>query len=143
MDLPELTPWKGAMLIILPLLARGPKLRAWLAVFAASVLAFVLPLKPEAYLAIDLACGALVLARPAGLPQKTIGLLFAIMAVIDMGYMVSPQLDHGMLYYQIMLILGWVQFAVLAAWGSYDAGKLVAHWLGFGGRPVSVQADIR
>ena len=143
MSLPELTPWKIAMLAIVPLMRRGPKVRAWVAVFAASVLAYYLPalvaewahksvddVTPATYMVIDLAAGALVLARPAGVAQKAIGLVFANMALIDAGYLLSPQLDHGILYYWIMLVLGWVQFAILAAWGSYDAGAYLARWFG-------------
>lgn len=141
MDLPELTPWKLAMIAIVPLLRRGPKLRAWFAVMLASVLAYYFPLAPEAYLAIDLGCGALVLAKPAGMAQKAIGLVFANMALIDAGYMVSPQLDHGILYYWIMLVLGWVQFAILATWGAYDAGTYIARRFGLAGRPVAGRAD--
>jgi hypothetical protein len=142
MDWPELTPWKLAMLVILPLLTRGPKLRAWLAVFASAVLAWLFPLSPSAYLLIDLACGALVLAKPAGVAQKSIGTVFAIMAIIDAGYLLSPQADHGILYYWIMLTLGWVQFAVLAAWGSYDAGTYLSRRFGVARRTVASGADI-
>ncbi len=142
MDMPELTPWKAAMLLILPLMGRAPKLRAWIAVMGSSVLAWLLPLSPEMYLAIDLACGALVLAKPAGIPQKAIGLVFANMALIDAGYIVSPQADHGILYYWIMLVLGWVQFAILATWGAYDAGTYIARRFGLAGRPVVNRADI-
>ncbi len=129
------------MLVILPLMKRGPKLRAWLAVAVASALAWEFPLTPEAYLAIDLGCGALVLAKPAGLPQKAIGLVFANMALIDAGYIVSPQLDHGILYYWIMLVLGWVQFAILAAWGAYDAGSYLYRRFGLDRRVLASRAD--
>lgn len=131
------------MLLILPLMHRAPKTRAWVAVFASSVLAWLLPIKPEYYLAIDMACGALVLAKPAGVAQKSIGLIFANMALIDAGYLVSPQADHGILYYQIMLVLGWVQFAILATWGAYDTGSYLARRFGFVRRPVAARADIR
>lgn len=143
MDLPELTPWKAAMLLLLPLVHRAPKLRAWLAVFASSILAFLFPLSPEAYLAIDIACGALVLAKPAGIPQKAIGMVFAFMAIIDVGYLISPQLDRGILYYWVMVTLGWAQFAILAAWGSYDAGTYLLGRLGPRRRSVASRADIQ
>lgn len=143
MDMPELTPWKLAMIVIAPLMHKAPKLRAWLAVFASSVLAWLFALKPEYYLAIDVACGALVLAKPAGVAQKAIGLIFANMALIDAGYIVSPQADQGILYYWLMLILGWVQFAILAAWGAYDAGSYLARRFGPRRRPVAARADIR
>lgn len=130
------------MLLILPLMHRAPKLRAWLAVFVSSVLAWLFALKPEYYLAIDLACGALVLAKPAGVAQKSIGLIFANMALIDAGYIISPQADHGILYYEIMLILGWVQFGILACWGFHDVGSYLARRFGPRGRPVAARADI-
>ena len=141
MDAPELTPWKVAMFVILPLMKRGPKLRAWLAVAVASDLAWAFPLSPQAYLAIDLAFGALVLAKPAGVAQKAIGLVFANMALIDVGYLLSPQLDHGILYYWIMLVLGWVQFAILAVWGAYDAGSYLYRRLGLDRRLLANRAD--
>ena len=130
------------MLVILPLMSRAPKVRAWLAVMLSSILAFLFPLSPEAYLAIDFGCGALVLAKPAGIPQKIIGMVFAIMALIDAGYLVSPQLDHGILYYWIMLVLGWAQFAILAAWGSHDAGSYLVGRLGPFRGAVASRADI-
>lgn len=143
------------MLMLLPLMAESrvvqtwrsllhfQKPRAWLAVFLSSILAWCFPLSPEAYLAIDLFCGGLVIARPAGVPQKAIGLIFSMMALIDAGYIVSPQADHGMLYYRVMVILGWTQFGILAAWGSYDAWGYCARRFGFARGAVAHRADPR
>lgn len=118
--------WKIAMLCIIPLMLGGHKPRAWLAVFLSSILAAVFALRPEAYLAIDLLCGFAVLMRPAGLEQKAIGMIFAGMAVIDVGYMLSPQADGGITFYYVLSTLGWLQFAILAWWGSHDTGKAIA-----------------
>lgn len=119
-----MTAWKWSMLAILPLMyGRWQRLRTWGAVFASSMLAWLLPLQPDAYIVIDLLCGALVLTKPAGLAQRAIGLLFAAMLIVDVGYRISPQLDGGVLYYWALSILGWMQWAVLACWGAHDFGK--------------------
>lgn len=131
------------MLCIAPFMPGGAKPRAWLAVFLSSGLAWFFPLSPAAYLAIDLFCGGLVLAKPAGVAQKSIGLLFAMMAIVDVGYLVSPQLDGGLLYYGVMVALGWLQFAILAIWGLHDAGKYCARRFGHHRRKVAHRNDIR
>lgn len=118
------------MLCIVPLMWGGAKPRAWAAVMASSVLAFMVgALDPRAYLLIDLVCGALVLARPAGCFQRAIGGLFAMMLLFDVGYIISPKLDGGMQYYTGLAALGWLQFALLAVWGAHDTGRLVVRWL--------------
>lgn len=145
--------WKIAMLCIIPLMAFGahisfrslllPKPRAWLAVFLSSVMAAFFAFRPEAYLAIDLFFGGLVLARPAGIAQKAIGLIFAGMAVVDIGYVISPRLDGGLLFYWVLSVLGWVQFSILAAWGSYDLGRHVFSRLGLDRHPLVTGASVR
>lgn len=147
--------WKTAMVVILPLMLERravtawtklisyQKPRAWFAVFLSSLLAVLFPLSPAAYLAIDLFCGGLVIARPAGSAQKAIGLIFTMMALIDCGYIISPQADHGILYYEVMVILGWAQFAILLLWGSYDAWRYCASRFEPHRRPVAIEADIR
>lgn len=116
--------WKIAMLCLLPLMFGGAKPRTWGAVMGSSVMAMFLPMLPAAYLVIDIACGGLVLVRPAGTAQRAIGLLFSFMAIIDLGYLLSPQLAP-LTYYWTLSVLGWGQFAILACWGAYDTGKAI------------------
>lgn len=122
--------WYFAMIGILPLMWGGTKPRAWCAIMASSLLSLAVPFSPLGYLVTDLICGALVLARPAQLPQRAIGLLFTVMALLDLGYLLSPQLDGGLLFYRILFGLGWVQLAILAAWGAYDTGKTAGRRIG-------------
>ena len=138
-----MTDWKLAMLCLLPLMWGGAKPRTWAAVIGASLMAMVSPYEPASYLAIDLFCGGLVLAKPAGLSQKTIGILFAIMAVIDTGYLLSPRADNGITYYYILSTIGWVQFAVLAAWGAHDAGTTLARRFGNNRHKVAHRTGLR
>jgi hypothetical protein len=126
-----MTDWKLAMVMVLPMMWGGAKPRAWAVVMLSSVLsALVGVLEPRVFLAIDLVCGALILARPAGCAQRAIGMLFAMMALFDVGYIISPRLDGGAQYYTGLSALGWVQFAILAAWGAHDTGRLVVGRLG-------------
>lgn len=134
--------WKIAMLCLLPLMFGGAKPRTWLAVMGSSVMAMILPLSPIAYLAIDIACGGLVLARPAGVAQRAIGLLFACMAIIDLGFLLSEQLAP-MSYYWTLSVLGWGQFAILACWGTHDTGKAVVRRAWPRGHPLAAEAGAR
>lgn len=138
-----LTPWKIAMLAIVGLMLSRQKARTWLALMAASLLSWCFALRPEAYIVLDLVSGALVLTRPAGPAQRLIGLLFAGMVIVDIGYWVSPQLDGGALYYQALQLIGWAQWAILAAWGLYDVREVVGRRLGLVGRAVADRAGAR
>lgn len=111
--------WKLAMVLALPLMWGGAKPRTWLAMFAGSVAAIYVPFA-SAYVFIDIASGAAVLKRPACMAQKAIGLFFAAMVMFDVGYLFSSR-SNPELFAQTMSWLGWVQFAILLAWGGYDA----------------------
>lgn len=131
------------MVCVLPTMMGRHRLRAWLSVMASSLLALLVPhLSPVAYFGIDMLCGAMVLARPAGCAQRAIGMLFACMAVFDIAYWVSPQIDRGELYYWGLMSLGWAQWTILAVWGFYDTGKVIARRAGFSGRQVVGRASI-
>lgn len=132
-----MTDWKMAMMAISPLMLSHQKLRTWGAVIGSSLLASVFPLTPPAYIAIDLLCGLLVLTRPAGTAQRAIGLLFAAMLIVDVGYCISPRADGGLLYYHVLSALGWLQWGVLAMWGARDAGELCSLFLGPRGRAAA------
>lgn len=123
------------MLCLLPFMFFGDrkaKLRTWGALFAASLAAMVFPYV-GVYIAIDLIAGAVVLTRPAGIEQRLIGLLFAGMAIFDIGFILGGQNDPDQ-YVRFMLILGWAQAAILAIWGAHDIlGRyLVRHRVGRG-----------
>lgn len=126
-----LTPWKTAMVAILPLMGRLPRIRTWLAMFLNSIaaMAFVSP-SPGGYIAIDLLAGALVLVAPAGLAQRLIGLLFACMVMFHAGFLLaqwwatSP--PNIALYLSAQRIVGWAQWAVLVGWGTIDVVKSLA-----------------
>lgn len=137
-----MTDWKMAMFALIPLMSGRQKLRTWAAVLMSSILAMLVS-GPEAYIVIDLICGLAVLTKPAGAAQRAIGLLFAGMLIVDVGYAVSPQLDGGMLYYRVLSALGWLQWAILAAWGLYDVRQAIARRLGPPRRALADQAGAR
>lgn len=111
--------WKCAMLAIVPLMAGGPeRTRAWAAMMGGSVATMLLPYAP-AYLMFDLVAGAVVLRRPAGTAQRMIALIFAGMAIFDIGFLIGGQRDAAM-FTAFQSLLGWVQFAILLAWGLHD-----------------------
>jgi len=110
--------WKIAMLLMLPLMIGGAKPRVWFVMFGASALAAIFP-HPPAWLMIDLLAGALVLRRPAGQAQRLIGLIFAGMAMFDIGFLIGGSRDT-IAFTGFLACLGWVQFVILLAWGLHD-----------------------
>ena len=130
--------WKLAMLALLLFLlidskgAMGPKHRVWLAMFGASLASLYVPF-PWGYLAIALVAGALVLKRPAGVAQRCIGLLFAGMAVFDIGYVAGGAQSPGQ-FVQFMSLIGWLQFTILLLWGLHDRWGLDIRRAWAGGR---------
>jgi hypothetical protein len=93
--------------------------RTWLAVMGASVATYFVH-DPLGFMAIDAIAAAIVMARPAGLPQKAIGALFTLMVLFDLGFYLSPQ-NGWDLFYGALSFVGWVQWAILAGWFGYDA----------------------
>jgi len=115
--------WKLAMVFALPLMfgmGWRAKCRTWAALMGASLASIVLPYA-AAFMVIDLLAGAMVLRRPAGCGQRAIGLIFAGMALFDIGFIIAGQHDVQA-FTGFMVSLGWLQFAILFAWGGYD------HW---------------
>lgn len=118
------------MLLLLPLLVAGErgllrqKLRAWTAMFGASLLAIgalYLPVSQiAAYIAIDLIAGAIVLRHPAGVAQKAIGLLFVMMVLFHIGFKLAGNPWNMGGYLNAQLVVGWLQLACLFAWGVDD-----------------------
>lgn len=125
--------WKLAMLAALPFMGRGAKLRTWLALMGASFAAMAFPpLSVGAYIAIDTAAGAIVLAKPAGEVQRIIGRLFIVMVMFHLGFLISrafaPVEGAELFYYQANAATGWLQFLCLIGWGLWDAGKALADY---------------
>jgi len=153
--------WFQAMLCIVPLLlASGmsgagwrawwhrtePKMRAWAAMFLASLATYALD--PQAahvpfvtYACIDFLAGLAVLASPSGLYSRALGTLFLVMMLMDL--MAGYQGQDGAGSYQsTMLFLGWAMWAILLAWGAHDAGKSLAAYYRGGSSAPHVGAHI-
>lgn len=137
--------WFQVMLCIAPLLlvssisgagwrvwwrSTEPKMRAWGAMFLASLASYAL--NPQAghvpfltYACIDFLAGMAVLASPSGFASRAIGSLFLVMLIFDFmaGY---RGLDGTGFYQSAMLFLGWAMWAILMGWGAHDAGKSLA-----------------
>lgn len=136
------------MFALLPLLlaqravGRWPvqKLRAWLALIAASLLNW--GVTPETggipilqYIAIDAICALVLIWPPASQYQRKITALFAIMVATHVGFalgrltlgdvawdaLVVPSQAH----WTVNSLLGWAQLALLAWWGGSDVGRYV------------------
>jgi hypothetical protein len=142
----DLSLWKLAMIALLPLICmqRGRlpvhKLRVWGALFGASVAAWIVtPAVGHVpllwYIVIDTAAAWIVLARPAGLAQKLIGLLFAAMVLFHVGVLMRGAANVNDTYFAFQLSAGWAQLLVLAGWSGNDVGRSVWRRLG-GGVPV-------
>lgn len=117
--------WHFAMLAITPLMASGPKLRTWLALFAAGCAGFFVPAPwISGYMLADLGAGAVIIRHPAGWQQKFIGALFLAMVIFHVGYLfslVENGTGNARLYGQCMRAVGWGQAALLGTWGLWDA----------------------
>jgi hypothetical protein len=121
------------MFAIAPLMRGKPMLRTWVALSAASAAAWLVN-DVIAFIAIDAIAAALIVARPAGLPQKLIGALFVCMVLFDLGFYLSPQADAG-LFFSVLTVIGWFQWAVLAGWTGHDAWRRYSDWTGSVDRP--------
>lgn len=140
--MPPITdPWflSLAALFLLSLTSRQ-KTRTWAAIAIGSVLAWFLPpVSVAGYLVLDTLSAALVLRKPAGLTQRAIGLLFAIMILVHAGFAISDQRGWS-LYYSLQEAVGWLQLSCLFAWGAYDG--LVALLRRASGRQVHSRARV-
>lgn len=132
--------WFAAMICTLPLLAVGSpvrflgvrmpwgqKARTWVALFGASIAAWLVKLDnpASAYAVIDALAAYLVLRKPLGEMQRAIGVLFIGMLGIDVGFASACWLqpgphDYGG-YTAFNQLMGWLQWACLASWGGGDA----------------------
>lgn len=114
------------MMLLLPFLRGRHKLRTWAAVFGASIATYFIQ-DPVGYLIIDSIAAAIVVARPAGIAQKIIGMLFVWMMMFDLGYLLSPHAGWD-LFFGLSLALGWLQFTILAGWEGHDAIRRYRDW---------------
>lgn len=114
------------MLAIAPLMRGNQMLRTWVAMFGASVLAWMVQ-DVVVYIAIDAICAAIIMARPSGLPQKTIGALFTLMVMFDLGFFLSPSADWS-LFAGALSAVGWVQWAILVGWTGHDFWRDYRNW---------------
>jgi len=147
-----LSDWKTAMLMALPLMAVGPKLRTWLALMGAGVAALMVPAMAlgdvvdspvvGCYIIIDALAGYLVIRHPAGWVQKFIGAVFALMVSFHVGFLIADRPAATLSYLHWLSWAGWAQWAALAGWGLYDTGKAIAYRVGRGRHPSPAGAGV-
>lgn len=123
------------MLLALPFMRVGPKLRTWAALMGAAVAGMLLPPLPigiappffiiAGYVAIDFIAALVVLKAPAGTAQRLIGGLFAGMICFHIGFFIANAGHNVVSYTDTLSNIGWVQWACLLAWGALDFGKVV------------------
>ncbi len=127
------------MVCLLPLLAVGSPLklwgvhipfgkrgRTWLILFGAALAGgFFDAGNIMAFAAIDAVAVYLVLKRPRGEAQKAIGLIFAMMLCVHIGFYVACHMQPGPHdvegYAAYNRLLGWLQWAFLFSWGASSA----------------------
>lgn len=122
-----MTDWQLAMLCLVPFMWSSNKARTWMVLIAAGM-AGNLFWSPAWFMTVDLVAASVVLAHPRGLAQRVIGLLFAAMAVFDIGFLISPQYGEAQ-YIAAMGVLGWLQWAVLLIWGASDGLRIADRWV--------------
>lgn len=87
------------------------------AALAASMLPYI-----SAFVAIDIIAAAIVLRHPLGIAQRLIGVLFVGMVFFELGFLISEGHQQALMLSGLSG-LGWAQWAILAAWGMYDAWR--------------------
>lgn len=129
-----MTDWKVAMLCLLPLMWGQAKGRTWSALFASSLAALFAPFL-SAFIVIDLIAAGIILRRPAGIAQRSIGALFVGMILFEIGFLLSEGNQQGLMLSGLQA-LGWAQWAILATWGAYDAIRYCIYRIGAAGGPL-------
>lgn len=136
--------WKFAMIAIIPLMwtelrLRGfdpQKVRVWLAMMGGSLVAKLVGFMAVSgadqlgiYIALDIAVASVILAKPRGLPQKSIGALSGVMVLFGVGYLLSVTMGGGnpSLYGEVMQGLSWARWGILFSWGAGDAVEMALH----------------
>lgn len=155
-----ITPWKIAMLLILPLMwrewrVRGldpQKARVWCAMMGGSVasliLADIVPTGTHqlgAYVLLDFLVARLILSHPISLAQKALGALSGVMVLFGVGYLLSvlQGKSNPELYGQAMLAMSWARWAILASWGAGDAVGMAVRRLRVARPALDHRADSR
>jgi len=117
------------------------KLRTWAAMFCSSIAGWVAVgvyggIPVLSFVIIDILAGVAVLARPAGIAQRAIGLCYGVMILSHIGYKIALLWYNGVVsstsYEALMTFAGWAQFVILTAWSGWDVGRAILHRLGFG-----------
>lgn len=127
------------MLTLIPFLRGRPKLRTWCAMAGASAATLYVQ-GPVGYVAIDALAAVVVISRPAGLAQKAIGTLFALMMIFDLVYALTARANPE-LFYNSLIALGWVQWAILGAWIGHDYVGRYLRWASVGNGPPAAVRD--
>lgn len=141
------------MLLALPLMTVGPKLRTWLALMGAGIVAVMVPAMTlgvavdskviGCYIIIDALAGWIVIRHPAGWVQKFIGAVFALMVSFHVGFLIADRPAATLSYLHWLSWAGWWQWSALAAWGLYDAGKAIAYSARLNRHPPAARAGVR
>jgi hypothetical protein len=121
------------MMALAPFLRGHQMGRTWLALMLASGATFVVH-DPVGYFVIDACAAAVVMRKPSSVPQRIIGALFTLMALFDVGYILSQQADWGQ-FTSALRIVGWAQWAVLAGWAGHDFLGRYLRWSSPTGNP--------
>jgi len=118
--------WHWAMILLTPVMfSRITRQwhRTWFALMWASIAANIDPESLWANLAIDIIAGGIVMVRPAGDAQKAVAFCLGAMAIIDMGAaLANPTYPGRVWYWHMQNTFGWLEWAVLAAWGAHGLG---------------------
>ena len=123
-----MTSWDAAMLGLTPFMRGHQMMRTWLALMGASLSTFVVH-DAVGYFLVDVTAAAIVMSRPSSIPQRLIGALFTLMALFDLGYVLSSQADWT-LFTGALRWFGWAQWAVLAGWAGHDFLGRFVRWNG-------------
>lgn len=117
------------------------KLRTWAALFCSSLAGWVAVsvyggVPVLSFIIIDILAGVAVLARPAGLAQRAIGLCYGVMILSHIGYKIAVLWLDGAVsstsYEAFMTFAGWAQLVILSAWSGWDVGRAILHRVGIG-----------
>jgi hypothetical protein len=123
------------MILILPLmwhlkscpqsakLWQWQKARVWAVMMGASLTTFFTS-SLAAFIVFDLLAAMLVMMPKRGIPQRAIGGLFVLMAIMTIGFLASPTAGASVLYSHYTMA-GWGQWGILFLWGLHDTGRII------------------
>lgn len=138
--------WHVLMLAMFVGMDKCPMMRTWAALFLSGCAGLFIP--PDwigAYMLVDLTAGYIVVRRPAGVAQKSIGAIFVMMVIFHIGFMTAMALGRavdGHVYGVINRGAGWLQLLCLMGWGLWNAMEsAVDRYRAFRGRALA-QSDL-